>query len=283
MLQAILNSKVRNLFSELESQRDWRERYRSTEDFLTASIFARLSYFPSQSFWQILLNAVKPNNRLPKNVGDLKDIQFWPRWNIEDGKQKEPDIFIEFENANLIIEAKLPSNNQYAEQWADEFWAYQYNVAREYDGKNVYFVAIDGLSGNFEQVEKKANEILTSSYDFSDGMCAVAGSWQSLLSAINHFQSTDGSNTVNQFLINDLKKAFKLHGIRDTYWLKSIGTESTLSKLGRLRDSSMVVFNTVCVYHDGKPPVNSMNWFTKAIPYREIRNTSLQTVKEICK
>jgi hypothetical protein len=139
MLQAILKGKVRNLFPEPKEPKDWREFYRSTEDFLTASVFARLSYLPSSDFWQILHDAITPKNRLPENAGKLTDIQFWPHWDIQEGKKEwcEPDIFIEFEKVNLIIEAKLPSNKQYAEQWAKEFWAYQNDVAENKEGKDV--------------------------------------------------------------------------------------------------------------------------------------------------
>ncbi len=258
MLQAILNGKIGKLFSDLEAQTHWRELYRSNEDFLTASVFARLSYLPSSVFWQILYGAVISEKKLPNHVGELKNIQFWPRWNLTKRKQKEPDIFIEFEKVNLIIEAKLPFNPQYAEQWAEEFWAYQCDAAEEYEGKDVYLLAIDGLSDNFEQLETEANQILTKKYNFSDGICAVACSWQSLLSAIiNQFQSVDDSKTVSQFLIHDLKESLALHGIHDTHWLKDIGQENTLSKVGKLQDSSIRVFNTLI--HGETIPMNDIN------------------------
>lgn len=52
-----------------------------------------------------------------KGFGNLDSYEFWPHWNSK-GSYVEPDIFLRFENADIIIEAKKDdSTDQTCKQW----------------------------------------------------------------------------------------------------------------------------------------------------------------------
>ena len=51
MFQAIFHGRVRDNLAGVKFGAEWRSVYRHTEDFLTASTLARLTYLPSHTLW----------------------------------------------------------------------------------------------------------------------------------------------------------------------------------------------------------------------------------------
>jgi hypothetical protein len=90
------------------------------EDTLTSSVFDYLLLLPDSLFWEIIKKSCYQNN-LPGNISFIESYEFWPHWDSENTTKTnyiEPDMFIRFDNFDLIIEAKRWDNNQqYITQW----------------------------------------------------------------------------------------------------------------------------------------------------------------------
>ena len=116
------------------------------EDSKVSSFFEILFLLPDEKVWQILKDSVEENKEMLSFVGKIKKIEFWPNWSAtnetSNTSRVEPDIFISFENLDVIIEAKKDSNNpQEKKQWENEIRSYkeQYNTS-----KTVYLLAVSG-------------------------------------------------------------------------------------------------------------------------------------------
>jgi hypothetical protein len=122
------------------------------EDTLTSSVFDFLLLLPDNLFWEIIKKSCYQNN-LPRNIKLIESYDFWPRWypeNTAREKYVEPDLFIRFDNFDLIIEAKRwDDNQQYIEQWKNEFIAYKNEYGA--DGKNAYLMAMGGIDNENEE------------------------------------------------------------------------------------------------------------------------------------
>ena len=85
MFKAVRFSKVR--IQEWVTDVRWTDAFRLNEDFLTAAIFARLLYFPSEA-----LSTLLPV--FAANPGEIKESGFWPSWSVKakngaaDGRRK---------------------------------------------------------------------------------------------------------------------------------------------------------------------------------------------------
>lgn len=76
------------------------------EDTKVASTLGVLKNLPAELFWQILRKSCKSKIKLPSKSGEILNIDFWPGgWKFVN--RVEPDVYIEFENFDLIIEAKI--------------------------------------------------------------------------------------------------------------------------------------------------------------------------------
>lgn len=143
--------------------------FRDKEDSLTWAIFSRLFYLPVEIAWAILHQACDPHlqERVP---GNIKRIEFWPKWNPEGTENKrfvEPDILIQFEYLDLLVEAKRRDGvGQGVGQWQNEIQAYL-NEIREDDSSasNAIFLAIGGNSEISQQdlkLEERCIPMITS-------------------------------------------------------------------------------------------------------------------------
>lgn len=152
MFQAILHSKVGKQFVDLKEGNSWREIYRDYENFLTAGVFGRLIYLPPMPLWEVLIgkDSATSVDKLPEKVGNLQEVKFWPKWNLrktfsDKFNYKEPDVFLSFEDVDLIVEAKRSdiSETQDPKQWAYEQVGYYMNIASEYGTtKQCFLLAI---------------------------------------------------------------------------------------------------------------------------------------------
>src|ERR1700722_6527188 len=143
MLQALRRRKAQWLVSESASQapigdggdtteesseRELEQGYRLNEDTLTAMVFGRLCYLPSDTFWRLLSNACTP--RLGIADGIIRERLFWPtlplRAKGSDSQRSQPDLIIGSSTFDLILEAKRRdgSDLQRPEQLAREWLAW---------------------------------------------------------------------------------------------------------------------------------------------------------------
>lgn len=122
------------------------------EDTLTSSVLDYLLLLPDSMIWEILRKSNSENLELPLFVGKLLNVDFWPNWDTKDVPEVsntsyiEPDVFIEFEYADIIIEAKRYDDNQQSiEQWTDQIKIYNENIGNDSDEKPLIYLAIGGV------------------------------------------------------------------------------------------------------------------------------------------
>ena len=192
------------------------------EDSLTSSVFDSLKHLPTEIFYSILKNALY-QDKLPKFSGELVSIIFWDKWDAKDTSNSnfvEPDLLLEFEDFDIIIEAKRYDDFQQSQnQMNNEVKAY-YNV---FDGaKELYFVQLGGL-------HSKDNED-----DFCLGekkIKIVKTDWTRLFHEVvtqrNMFQNTSYSQTLAYCrILDDVRKAFEMHNFYEMKWLKDIASST---------------------------------------------------------
>ncbi len=198
-----------------------------TEDVLTSSFFGLLQYLPSKLIIDILSDSI--NSKLNYNeIGELKDIQFWPKHNPKGTTNKkfvEPDIFIEFEYADMLFEMKHKDGyGQYTDQWQNEIISY-YNEYSE-NNKNIYFFAIGG------------NTNLISETLIIEGREHIINktSWQLLLnkvvntkkSIVNKSIKIDNEKGVIR-IIDDIITSFEKHNYYDINWFENIDLKYSIN------------------------------------------------------
>lgn len=175
------------------------------EDTLTSSIFDLLSYLPQEIFEKLLQGSVYGNSLKEINTGKILEIEFWPHWNSEETENKnfvEPDVFIQFENLDLIVEAKrMDENQQSEEQWKKEIQAYK-NEFKE-KGKEFFLLAIGGI---YKEEER----------DFEN--CKVIKcKWTTLLSEVKKVRENNSIDSTIRIL-DGIILAFQLHGYFTSEW-----------------------------------------------------------------
>ena len=140
--------------------------FKASEDSLTSSVFEVLVHLPTELIWKLLSQACFNSEIL--NCGKLQSFEFWPRWSAEGTSNKrdvEPDLFLRFEFADVIIEAKrYDEKQQDSNQWYKEFRAYLNEY--EEDEKLVFMLAVGGI-------RNKEVETLNLTYNDQDKTCEV--------------------------------------------------------------------------------------------------------------
>ena len=193
------------------------------EDSLTSSVFGMLLFLPEDLFWKVLRKSTF-NDDLPLNCGRILSYKFWPKWNSENTVNKkyvEPDIFIEFENFDVVIEAKRwDHNQQYRKQWLDQYQSYK-NEYQPIDeevnvSKKLLYFAVGGI-------RNKNKELL------KDDVFVYKFRWEKILNALMELEkvllnSRDFLITSEPIIriIESLKIAFELHGFFTGLWLESL-------------------------------------------------------------
>lgn len=193
-------------------------RFSSCEDSFTSTVFDLLKYLPSQVFWDIFRKSMY-YQKLPKVSGEIQEFAYWPKWdpvNTGNSNYVEPDIFIRFEEFDLIIEAKVLEEGQQCEYQAmREIQAY-YNEYGD-DEKDFYFIQVGGLQSlNEETVRVKGQNIMIFKTDWTKILGQVVFEKDKLanisFSQINSYKR----------ILEDLIKGFELHGHYKKLWLDSL-------------------------------------------------------------
>jgi len=214
MLNAIKNNKVDKRI------------FKKNEDSLTSSIFERLNYLPKELFKNIIQESI--NDNLPNiDFNTINEIVYWPHWSGENTKNEnfvEPDIFIRFDEYDMIIEAKrYDENQQYSSQWINEIQAYLNEYGKE--EKSLIFIALGGINNNLSEIVK-VNE-----NDFKIYKCK----WSDILKNIKFLKtkieySSDILNAnfgINNILL-DIITVFQLYGFSVADWFDVFQYESGL-------------------------------------------------------
>lgn len=206
MLQALLKHKLKEAFRN--------SSFEPSEDSKTSSVFGLLQYLPAQIMWNLLRQSCGNKSSLMENSGELLQIHFWARWSakcddISNSNYVEPDVFCEFENFNLIIEAKKDDQfGQYDQQWENEIKAY----SNEYpdNKKELYFLA---FGGNKTLKSKKIN-VRGQEHN------VFFASWQNLLNAVQKLRKEHNCHT--ERILSDIVLAFEKHNFFCLEWLETL-------------------------------------------------------------
>ena len=189
------------------------------EDSLTSSVFDHLFLFPDDLFYSVLRNSCYSNS-LPEFMGNIEKHEFWPQWDASKTTRTsyiEPDLFIRFNDFDLIIEAKRWDNNQqYLLQWKNEYIAYMNEYAE--DEKKVFILAIGGINDENEE------NITVQDYGT---IKVVKCRWRVILDTLTDLVSELEKNYYvnNNYLMriaNITITALELHGYIKIKWLKDI-------------------------------------------------------------
>jgi len=218
MIQAILSNKVGRSFNN--SEINWRQLFKASEDSLTSTIFENLLHLPIELFWQILNNSCYHNEGLVKGNPKIIEVQFWPKWKATDSTNCrfiEPDVFIRTIDFDLIIEAKkYDDNQQYEEQWKNELQGYRNEY--ENDEKEVIFLAIGGIRA--EEVET----IMIKDKTFSIIKCRWAKLLQEVKYTLKALEKSNGYlSNVDAIIrvLNHIIEGFGIHGYMTGKWFEN--------------------------------------------------------------
>lgn len=210
------------------------------EDIFSSSFFGLLFYLPIELSWDIIKNSCYSGDKLPKYSGQVKNIEYWPHWSssdTENSKYVEPDIFVEFDDFDLIIEVKRDTNNQYKGQWINEITAYL-NEIREnsFQQKKVYLLAVGGINSEEDEfVEVRGEKFHVLKF-----------SWQNILNETKRTKDNMigtgflNTNVVFERIVNDMITVFKLNGYLTVDWFSNIPKNYTITQIDKILNWSAI-------------------------------------------
>jgi hypothetical protein len=185
------------------------------EDSLTSSVFDLLKYLPSEIFWNILKKSLY-FDKLPSVSGDIVAIKFWEKWDPEGTNNShfvEPDVFLEFYDFDIIIEAKRYNEfQQNVNQRKSQIQSYSNEFGS--NNKKLFYIQLGGL----HNLEDEANETDI----FNVVICKT--DWSKLLNQIIAEKKSIEDVNLSQLnsykrIYNDLIRCFEMHGFYRKSWL----------------------------------------------------------------
>ena len=196
--------------------------FQPIEDTLTSSVIGLLQYLPDALFWELLRDSCgSGGSLLPRSIGEIKEIHFWERMDAKgtyNSQSVEPDVWIETEAFDVIIEAKRSDssydNAQSTYQWFNEIVALDNHYDNDYD-KELIFIAMGG------------NESLKNQSFSVNGkeFIIYTASWFDLLASILKHRAAGlehGTETNTLRILDDSIKAMQYHHIVHTVWFDSL-------------------------------------------------------------
>lgn len=196
----------------------------------TSSVFENLMLLPDNVFWHILKSSCFYNERMLTNSGRLLSYGFWAHWAHRDNTGTgnntyvEPDLFIRFEEFDVIIEAKYGDyGGQYIKQWTQELTAYDNEYGKE--KKPVIFIAVGGnMSMDIEEIKVRSRKHLI-----------FKCNWLSLLIATNKYRSElkrisvpDMNTSATLRLLDNIILAFNINGVYNIDRFNTMATEKNI-------------------------------------------------------
>lgn len=224
MLHLVDSNKAGRNFNN-ECNTNWKALFRSSEDSFTSSIFGLLFYLPSDVLWEILKDSIFEIPEIA-SPGRLLEYEFWPSWKNELGSRCEPDIFLRFEEFDLIVEAKrYDRNQQYIGQWENELQAYHNSIVPK---RNLFLLAIGGIWDH----DRKSSTIA-----YNEQECIVLKcKWTRLLQTVGAYKVVLERNAEELqdfsqlYILNDLLLAFRIHGFQTGSLFDTMPLDISLSK-----------------------------------------------------
>ncbi len=193
MIEAILKNKIRDIHCTDAFDR---------EDSLTASFFGLLFYLDSELVEKYFYSL------LDTETGKVQEVEFWPHWDAENTsneKYVEPDVFVRFENLDLIIEVKKEGNKLFLKQAENQINAYENEYCNEEtQEKHLFYLGF--IRDKYEQEEEFSK--LKDSKKYVKAIKLIT--WYDMLSTLE----TVTPYKLNQRkILNDIEELLLLHSI----------------------------------------------------------------------
>lgn len=209
----------------------------TNEDSKTSAVFENLMLLPDNVIWHLLRQSCFSNDVMPVYSGKLLSYYFWPHWDragTDNTNYVEPDLFLEFELFDVIIEAKYSDyGGQYQHQWQQEITAYH----NEYgDEKPFVFIAVGGNQSIVaETISVKGEKVKI-----------YKCNWLSILMDVNKYQKELVSVSVPDMnvsatlrLLDNIILAFNINRVYNIDWFNSMAqpipviSESSLENISK--------------------------------------------------
>lgn len=192
----------------------------TNEDPKTSAVFENLMLLPDNVFWHVLRLSCFSNDVMPTHSGRLLSYDFWPHWDrtgTDNANYVGPDLFIRFEQFDVIIEAKYgDTGGQYEHQWKQEITAYH----NEYGSQKPFvFIAIGGNMS-----------ILTETISLQGEKVSIFKcNWLSLLMTVNKYKKEleiitvpDMNVSATMRLLDNIILAFNINGVYNIDWFNTM-------------------------------------------------------------
>ncbi|GKX38805.1 hypothetical protein LET06_03240 [Pectobacterium versatile] len=204
MLQAIMQGKAGRVEIEGKAPESWRDVFKKREDLLTAAFWTRIGYLSAESRFLFIREFLGLSE---SELGEYRQVNFWPRYSLNmknvDQSSVEPDVILEFEKADILIEVKPPEGGwQYHQQWQREITAYHQDERRK---EQLFFIAL----GNTPKSLGKFNDNLIKKY--RDNTKVIQREWHNAKIALLSLQNV---GIHEQHIVRDCLSALSLYGIR---------------------------------------------------------------------
>lgn len=229
MIQAYLTGKLK-----IEDN-----RIKKNEDLKTSSLFGLLQYLPEDSFWKIFCDFCI--NLKKEKFGKIVSFNFWPHTeptNTTNALFVEPDLWIETENFDIIIEAKLNDQiGQDKSQWENEIQSIINEQRNRNDLKPIILIALGG-NENMDPDEVKNCKI-------------YKASWFSLVNSVVNARDKhiDHGNICR--ILDDLIDLMARQGVMKIKWMNSLVglnmeiNHQVLNEWPRLKIVKPIGFDTI--------------------------------------
>lgn len=215
-------------------------RVKHNEDLKTSSSIGLLQYLPDDLFWNIMRNSCIGFPAI--DFGKITSFIFWAH-NDPTGTRNtdyvEPDVWIETENFDVIIEVKKMDENgtypQSMEQWQDQIQSVKNEQNNNDYEKPIILIA---LGGNDNMLPEKVLD------------CPVyKASWYNLLNAVVSERDAQKINSNICRILDDVIELFARQGVMTVTWLNSLPkyevNETALNAWEITRAKSLVGFENL--------------------------------------
>lgn len=212
-------------------------RVKHNEDLKTSSSIGLLQYLPDDLFWKIMRNSCVGFNT--KDFGKIESFNFWAHTDAThttNDQLVEPDVWIETEKYDVIIEAKIGDIvGQTKGQWAKEIQSIINEQNNNDSSKPIILIA---LGGN----ENMQNDEVM-------GCPVYKASWYNLLNAVVNERNNQDENGYVCRVLDDVIEMFARQGVMKIDWFNTLPIipikENALELWGKCTNKSSIGFATL--------------------------------------
>lgn len=188
-------------------------RVKHNEDLKTSSSIGLLQYLPDDVFWNIMRNGCIGFPAI--DFGKITSFIFWAH-NDPTGTRNtdyvEPDVWIETENYDVIIEVKKMDENgtypQSMEQWQDQIQSVKNEQNNNDYEKPIILIALGGNENMLPEI--------------ASGCPVYKASWYNVLNAVVNERNNQDENGYVCRVLDDVIEMFARQGVMKIDWFNTL-------------------------------------------------------------